>query len=198
MPMLLLATRNSGKLQEYSLLFQDIPFQLTTLAEEGIEGVAEEGWHSLEDNARLKASAYAAHGDMITLADDSGLEVEALGGEPGVLSSRYAAEGASDEENLKLLLSRLRAVPWERRSACFRCVIALAYPGGEVKLCEGECRGIITLEPRGSRGFGYDPVFYLPELSQTMAELSTEVKNQVSHRGKAARKAREVLKGWGA
>jgi len=197
MPKLLLATRNRGKLQEYSLFFQDIPYQLTTLAEEGIEVVVAEEGATLEENARLKVTAYAARGEMLTLADDSGLEVEMLGGEPGIFSARYAGENAADEENVSLLLSRLKEVPWEKRSARFRCVIALAYFRGRVELCEGECKGIIAFEPRGSHGFGYDPVFFLPELGKTMAELSMEGKNRISHRCRAAQKACQVLKRCG-
>jgi len=127
------------------------------------------------------------------MADDSGLEVDALGGEPGRLSARYAGEGASDIDRINYLLTRLKDISWEKRSARFRCVIAIAIPDGSVELCSGECRGFITFSSRGERGFGYDPVFYLPELSKTMAELPMELKNQVSHRGQAAREAAKVL-----
>lgn len=193
MPKLLLATRNPAKLREYMLLLEGVPFQLTTLKEEGISRVVGETGASLEENARLKATTYSAESNLLTLADDSGLEVGALGGEPGSLSARYAGEGASDSEKIALLLSRLNNVPWERRSARFRCVIALAPLSGEVKLCEGECLGRVAFEPRGNQGFGYDPVFYLPHLGKTMAELSPEEKNKVSHRGEAARKACQLL-----
>ena len=127
------------------------------------------------------------------MADDSGLEVHILGGAPGRLSARWAGEDASDEDRVAYLLSKLKDVPIEERSAQFRCVIAIATPEGEVELCSGECQGLIALEPKGSEGFGYDPVFYLPELGKTMAELPLEVKNRYSHRGKAARKARRLL-----
>ena len=149
---------------------------------------------SLEENARLKAILLAAESQLLALADDSGLEVGALGGEPGRLSARYAGEGASDRDRVNYLLSRLKNVPWEKRSARFRCVIAVATPSGEAKLCSGECRGFITFEPKGDQGFGYDPVFYLPDLNKTMAELPLEVKNRVSHRGQAARKVYQLLK----
>jgi len=194
MPRLLLATTNPAKLREYLLLLGDLPFQLTTPAEEGLEVVVEETGTTLEENAKLKASAYATQSQFLTLADDSGLEVDVLGGEPGHLSSRYAGEGASDKEKITLLLSQLRQVPWERRSARFRCVIAIASPGGETKLCGGECHGIISFEPRGEQGFGYDPIFYLPQQGKTMAELSVEEKNQLSHRGKAAEEACQLLR----
>jgi XTP/dITP diphosphohydrolase len=190
---LLLATNNQAKVGEYKSLLQDIPFELVTLAEEGITTVVNEVGESLEENARLKATVFAAQSQLVALGDDSGLEVDVLGGEPGRLSARYAGEGASDRDRINYLLSRLKGVPWQNRSARFRCIIAIATPDGEVELCSGECRGFITLEPRGEQGFGYDPVFYLPELDKTMAELPLELKNQVSHRGQAAREACRVL-----
>ena len=193
MSKLLLATNNQAKVREYRSLLQDLPFELVTLAEEGITTVVSEVGESLEENARLKATVLAAQSQLLALADDSGLEVDALGGEPGCLSARYAGEGASDKDRVNYLLSRLKGVPWPKRSARFRCIIAIATPDGEVELCSGECRGFITLEPRGEQGFGYDPVFYLPELDKTMAELSLKIKNQVSHRGQAARKVYQVL-----
>ena len=191
---LLLATNNKAKMREYKSLLQGLPYEVVTLAEQGITTVVDEAGESLEENARLKATALAAESQLLSLADDSGLEVDALGGEPGPLSARYAGEGASDIERINYLLARLKDVPEEKRTARFRCVIAIATPDEEVKICSGECRGFITLAPRGEQGFGYDPVFYLPELGKTMAELPLELKNQVSHRGQAARKARELLK----
>jgi len=193
MSKLLLATNNQAKVREYRSLLRDISFELVTLAEEGITTTVSEVGESLEENARLKATVLATQSQLLALADDSGLEVDALGGEPGRLSARYAGEGASDRDRVNYLLSRLKGVPWQKRSARFRCIIAIATPGGEVELCSGECRGFITFEPRGEQGFGYDPVFYLPELDKTMAELPLEIKNQVSHRGQAARKAYQVL-----
>jgi len=190
---LLLATNNQAKVREYRSLLQNLPYELVTLAEQGITTVVSEVGESLEENARLKATVLVAQSQLVALADDSGLEVDALGGEPGRLSARYAGEGASDRDRGSYLLSRLKGVPWEKRSARFRCVIAIATPEGEVKLCSGECQGFITLEPRGEQGFGYDPVFYHPEMGKTMAELPLEIKNQVSHRGQAARKAYHLL-----
>jgi len=192
-PKLLLATNNKAKVREYKSLLQDLSFELVTLAEEGISTVVDEVGENMEENARLKATILASESQLMAMADDSGLEVDALGGEPGTLSHRYAGEGASDEDRINFLLSRLSNVPWESRSACFKCVIAVATPAGEVELCYGKCPGIITFEPRGDQGFGYDPVFYLPEFDKTMAELSLEVKNQVSHRGEAARGVPAVL-----
>jgi XTP/dITP diphosphohydrolase len=194
MPKLLLATTNPAKLREYLLLLGDLPFQLATPGEEGLKIVVNEIGTTLEENAKLKASIYATQSQLLTLADDSGLEVDVLGGEPGFLSSRYAGESASDKEKVALLLSRLRGVPWERRSARFRCVAAIVPPGGVIKLCDGECQGIISIEPRGEQGFGYDPIFYLPQRGKTMAELPAEEKNQLSHRGKAAEKVRQLLR----
>ena len=194
---LLLATSNKGKVREYRSLLQSLPFDLVTLAEVGITADVEEVGETLEENARLKATALAAQSQMSALADDSGLEVDALGGEPGRLSARYAGEGASDRDRVNYLLSKLEGVSWEERSARFRCVIAVAVPDGQVEFCSGECRGVIALEPKGEQGFGYDPIFYLPELDKTMAELPLEVKNEVSHRGKAARKVSQALKRLG-
>ena len=191
---LLLATNNQAKVREYRSLLQDIPYEMVTPTEQGINTEVSEVGESLEENARLKATALAAESQLLALADDSGLEVDALGGEPGHLSARYAGEGASDIERINYLLARLKEVPWQKRIARFRCVIAIAIPDGGVELCCGECPGFITFAPRGEHGFGYDPVFYLPGLDKTMAELPLAAKNQVSHRGQAARKACHVLK----
>jgi XTP/dITP diphosphohydrolase len=194
---LLLATNNEAKVREYRDLLRDLAFELVTSAELGMINIVNEVGESLEENARLKATASAARSQLLALADDSGLEVDALGGEPGRLSARYAGEQASDRDRISHLLAKLEGVPWERRSARFRCVIAIATPEGKVEFCSGECLGIITFEPRGERGFGYDPIFYLPELGKTMAELTLEIKNRVSHRGQAARKVPQVLKRLG-
>lgn len=191
---LLLATSNQAKIREYQSLLDDLPFKLVTPTELGITTVVDEVGENLEENARLKAIALAAESKILALADDSGLEVDALGGEPGRLSARYAGEGASDRDRIDYLLSRLRDVPWLKRTARFRCVIAVATPAGEVELCSGECSGIIILEPVGEQGFGYDPIFYLPELGKTMAELAPKMKNRISHRGQAAGKVYRLLK----
>jgi XTP/dITP diphosphohydrolase len=190
---LLLATNNKAKVREYRSLLRALPFELVTLSEQGINTVVSEVGESLEENAELKAVAFSAESQLTALADDSGLEVDALGGEPGPVSARCAGEGASDEERVEYLLARLEDVPWQNRSARFRCVIAIATPAGKVGFCSGECPGMITFEPRGEEGFGYDPIFYLPALNKTMAELTLEVKNTVSHRGEAARKVPSVL-----
>ena len=193
-PRLLIATTNVGKLRELSSLLSDCPFPIFSLAEAGIdEDVAETG-STLEDNAALKATEYARLSGMATLADDSGLEVEALGGEPGPFSSRYAGPGSTDADRIAHLLRKLDNIPERQWSARFRCAIAVAWPGEPLELHIGECRGMIVRTPRGDNGFGYDPVFELPELGRTMAELSAEEKNRVSHRGRAAQKAVAALK----
>ncbi len=180
-------------MREYRQLLAGLPFTITSLAEQRIEATVPEVGRTFAENAALKAQAYAALSGLLTMADDSGLEVAALGGEPGVQSARYAGEGASDEERIALLLSRLKDVPWEERRARFRCVIAIAEPQGNVRLAEGEVGGFITYEPRGGGGFGYDPVFYVPELGRSMAELAPEEKNRISHRARAASAARRLL-----
>lgn len=192
-PKLLLATNNQAKVREYRSLLKALPYKLVTLAEQGITTVVDEVGESLEENARLKAVILAAQSQLLALADDSGLEVDALGGEPGRLSARYAGENASDRERIEYLLARLDGVPWEKRTARFRCVIAIATPEGKVELCSGECHGFITFAPRGKYGFGYDAIFYLPELAKTMAELPPALKNKVSHRGQAARQVPQAL-----
>ena len=180
-------------MREYIELFKGLPFELTTLSEQGIKEEVEESGSTMEQNAVHKAATYAALSGLITLADDSGLEVDALGGEPGPLSRRYAGEGVSDRERNDVLLAKLRDVPWEERKARFRCVIAIAVPEGNVALSEGVCEGFIAFESRGEGGFGYDPIFYVPELDKHMAELSLEEKNRISHRAKAAQQASHIL-----
>jgi XTP/dITP diphosphohydrolase len=190
---LLLATNNNGKVQEFRSLLKSIDFDLVTLNDIGITTKVEETGQTMEENARLKATIYAAESGLLTLADDSGLEVDALGGEPGVRSARYAGNNASDTDRVNYLLSKLISVPWEKRTARFRCVIAIATPEGNFALCDGECCGLITFEPKGSNGFGYDPVFYFPELGKTMAELSPEIKGRISHRANAAKNVPGIL-----
>jgi XTP/dITP diphosphohydrolase len=193
MPKLLLATSNPGKIREYRFLLDGLGYQITTLAEEGIAKFVTESGDNYEQNARLKAITYAKLSQLTTLADDSGLEVDALNGEPGVKSARFAGEAATDAEKVNFLLAKLNGVPWERRTARFKCVIAIASPGGRTELCYGECQGMIAFESKGENGFGYDPIFYLPEIGKTMAELPLEMKNQISHRARASQKARQVL-----
>jgi XTP/dITP diphosphohydrolase len=190
---LLVATNNLGKVREYQALLKGLPLTLTYPAQEGIDTEVEETGSTFAQNARLKATAYARTSGLLTLADDSGLEVDALDGEPGTRSARYAGQEASDEGRYRLLLSKLVGVPWQQRAARFHCVIAVARPQGEVHTAQGTCEGVIAFEPKGEHGFGYDPVFYVPEHGQTMAELEPEVKNRISHRARAAEGARRIL-----
>ena len=192
-PKLLLATNNAGKVREYRSLLQGIPFELVTPKEMDISIDVEETGTTYAENARLKACTLAKKSGLLTLADDSGIEVNVLDGAPGVLSARYAGKNASDAERVHLLLSKLKDVPWEKRTARFYCLIAIAQPDGRVQYCNGECKGVIIFEPQGKNGFGYDPIFFFPERGKTMAELPMEIKNQISHRGRAAQEARLIL-----
>ncbi|MEA3253986.1 MAG: RdgB/HAM1 family non-canonical purine NTP pyrophosphatase [Chloroflexota bacterium] len=194
MARLLLASFNAGKVREYRALFGNLGYQMVTLAEEGISEVATESGTSYEQNAEIKACTYAKLAGLVTIADDSGLEVDALGGKPGLHSARFAGQHATDADRVGTLLAKLEGVPREKRTAHFKCVIAIATATGLLDLCHGECHGLITLEPEGGSGFGYDPVFYLPEAGKTLAELPLEIKNQFSHRGRASQRARQVLK----
>jgi XTP/dITP diphosphohydrolase len=190
---LLVATRNAGKAREYRDLLAGLPFEVTWLDAEGIELEVEETGATFEENAVLKATSYAQASGLWTWADDSGLEVDALGGAPGVLSARYAGPGASDADRYRKLLDALSGTPWDQRSARFRCVVALATPDGPTLTTDGACEGVIAFGPAGSHGFGYDPVFYLPDLGRTMAQLEPEEKHAVSHRGRAAGAMAEAL-----
>ena len=192
-PRILLATNNAGKVRELVVLLAGSPFEVATPSDEGIALDVEETGDTFEENAVLKARAFAEASGLLSIADDSGLEVDALGGEPGVRSARYAGPEASDEDRVRYLLGKLEGVEWERRSARFRSVVALAYPGGEIRLFEGACEGMVAFESQGDKGFGYDPVFYIPSLDMHMAELELEEKTRMSHRGQATRRAVEFL-----
>jgi XTP/dITP diphosphohydrolase len=187
---LLIATTNPGKVREYADLFAGLPCELASLADVGIDNDVDETGATYEENALLKARAYAAQSGLLTLADDSGLEVDALNGRPGVYSARYAPDSLA---RIHKLLGELQAVPDAQRSARFQCVIALAWPEGRTETTQGSCEGWIAREPRGINGFGFDPVFYMPEHSATMAELPESFKNAISHRAHAAQKMRLVL-----
>ena len=194
MATLLIATRNAGKLKEISGLIAGAPFRTVSLADVGVDHEVEETGETFEANAVLKASTYARLSGLPTLADDSGLEVDALSGEPGVRSSRYAGDDATDADRVAFLLARLQNEgrgPWRAR---FRCVIAIAWRHDDIELHAGVCEGTVIDSPRGSNGFGYDPVFLIPELARTMAELSQVEKDRVSHRGMAVRKAAAALR----
>ena len=189
---LLIATHNRGKLREYAALLADLPVTLVSPQEIGLgkrEGI--ETGSTYEENARRKALAYAQASGLPTLADDSGLEVDALDGAPGPYSARYAP--GEDRARITALLQALEGVPEPERTARFRCVIALATPDGTVQTAEGTCEGRILTAPRGEGGFGYDPIFYLPDQGCTMAELPMEEKNRISHRARALQAARPFL-----
>ncbi len=191
---LLVATNNPGKVQEYTDLLDGLGLELLGLADVGLGNDVDETGQTFVENAQLKAHAYCQASRLLTLADDSGLEVEALGGAPGIHSARYAGPMASDADRIRKLLTALCSVPEEQRAARFRCVIALAWPDGRLETFEGQCKGVIAFEPKGTNGFGFDPIFYLPELGCTMAELPQDVKNRISHRARAAALARKRLK----
>ena len=183
---LVIATRNQGKIEEFQSLFSGFPVGIKSLKDFGPIPEPVEDGETFEDNAYKKAHFTARVLGFPALADDSGLVVEALGGQPGVLSARYAGEGAGDEANIRKLLRAMEAV--SDRRAAFECVIAIAVPRGPALVYEGRCEGEITRDPSGNNGFGYDPVFFYRPLGKTFAEMSREEKNQVSHRGKAVAK----------
>ena len=193
MSKILVATNNAGKLKEFLALLHGLPVEVVTPARIHLGLTVEETGGTYAENAALKAVAYAKASGLLSLADDSGLEVDALDGMPGLHSARFAPwSGASDADRRALLLEKLqnKTRPW---SARFRCVIAISNPSGETQFAEGICPGEIIPEERGDGGFGYDPIFLLRELGKTMAELGMQEKNTLSHRGRAARAAYPIL-----
>ena len=196
MPRLLLATNNAGKVAEFRQLLAGCGWELVTPAELGLTMQVEETGQTYAENATLKAVEYARAGGLVTLADDSGLEVDAMDGRPGVLSARYAGADRTDQERVQAMLQELAGVPDDERTARFRCVIAIADTTGRVELVDGTVEGRIGHEPRGENGFGYDPIFLLPDRGMTTAELPPDEKNTISHRAVAAQKARTVLERW--
>jgi XTP/dITP diphosphohydrolase len=194
---LLVATNNRGKVREYEeILEEGLPgIEITFPAHEGLDLDVEESGETFEENARLKAVEFARVSGLLTLADDSGLEVDALGGAPGVYSARYAGPGTTDADRYRRLLTELAGVPPKARSARFRCVVALAGPEGVIGTAQGAVEGEIGFEPRGSMGFGYDPVFLVEGYDRlTMAELPPDEKNRISHRARALEAAMPLLK----
>jgi len=190
---LLIATHNAGKVAEYRQLLADLPVEVTSLSDQGISFEAPETGDSFAANACQKATAYAALSGLWTWADDSGLEVDALGKMPGVLSARYGGNGLSDRDRTLRLLKEMEDVPDESRGARFRCVVCIVGPQGGNIVTVGFVEGVIARQPAGEHGFGYDPVFWLPKLDMTMAQLPASVKNRISHRGMAARAAKVEL-----
>ncbi|MCH7698732.1 MAG: XTP/dITP diphosphatase [Chloroflexi bacterium] len=193
MPKLLIATNNAGKVAEFRKLLDGCGWEIVTPVELNIELEVEEAGQTYLENATMKAVAFAKASGLTALADDSGLEVDALDGRPGILSARYAGPDLTDAERAGELLKELAGVPDEERTARFRCVIAIARNEDNVRSVEGTVEGRIAREPRGENGFGYDPVFLLPDRGLTAAELTPDEKHAVSHRGVAAMKARKLL-----
>jgi XTP/dITP diphosphohydrolase len=193
---LLLATTNHHKLAEFRTIFSDIPFKLLSPLDINLDIDVEETGTTFAENAELKARAYAQASGLLSLADDSGLEIDALGGAPGVYSARFAGRNTSYAERFRLILQELQGLPPEQRNARFRCSIALAEPNGYCRIVDGVIEGRIADTPRGDHGFGYDPIFFVPELGKTTAELAPDEKNRISHRGRAAQQARILLMNW--
>ncbi|MDD5427054.1 MAG: XTP/dITP diphosphatase [candidate division Zixibacteria bacterium] len=190
---LVLATNNEDKIREIKNLLDDLPVTILT-ADDFLEFPdPQETGQTLEENAILKARQVAEFCEMAALADDSGLEVDALGGAPGVFSSRYAGENVTYADNNRKLLAELKDVPIEKRTARFRCVIAVCWENGTVETVEGTAEGYITEDSVGMKGFGYDPVFYYPPSGKRFSEMTVEEKNLVSHRGKALQNARTLI-----
>ena len=205
LPTLLVATGNPGKLREYRQLLGDIPYQLASLTDFGITQEVDETGDTFAENALLKSTTYARLSGILTLSDDSGLEVDSLNGEPGVRTARYGGDpNASDMDRVRLLLRNLEGVPWKRRTARFRCFLSITDPehppeaDKDSVLLVGSVAGMIQYRPEGEEGFGYDPVFYLPSYGKTIAQIPLEEKNRISHRADAARKAVVALKSLGA
>ncbi len=191
---LVVATRNQKKLMELQELLADMPVTLLSIAEFPDAPDVEETGSTFAANAELKAVSAAAATGLVALGDDSGLEVDALDGQPGVMSKRFAGPDATDRDKYRLILHLLSEIPDEERTARFRAAVAVALPDGTVTVVEGKCEGVIAREPSGSGGFGYDPVFFIPSLGKTMAELTSDEKHAVSHRGEALRKAASALR----
>ncbi|WP_078379491.1 XTP/dITP diphosphatase [Sutcliffiella halmapala] len=185
---IIIATNNPGKVKEFQTIFGPKGFFVKSLADFPEIPEIEETGTTFEENALLKAVAMSEHLGKIVVADDSGLEVDALNGEPGVYSARYAGTDKNDTENYLKVLNELIDVPEEKRTARFVCVLAVVQPGGKERTFRGTCEGTITRDPVGDNGFGYDPIFFVAEKSKTMAQLSKEEKNEISHRGNAIKK----------
>lgn len=187
------ATKNKGKIREIQMILGSLGFEIISQGDTDIDVDIEETGTTFEQNALIKARAVAMMCDDIVLADDSGLCVEALGGAPGVYSARYAGEGASDMERMEKVLREMENE--KNRAAKFVCVVAMIFPDGREITCTGEAAGEIIREPRGTNGFGYDPIFYSHDLKKTFAEASNEEKNAISHRARALEKLYHILEG---
>lgn len=191
---IIVATANKGKIKEIKQILKDLPFNVVSMADVGIDIDIEETGSSFEENALIKARAVSELTGEITMADDSGLEVDYLDGAPGIYSSRFAGENATDEQRVQKLLNLLENVPLENRTARFVCAAVMLFPDGEQITTRGTCEGYIGFEPKGNNGFGYDPVFYFNQTASTIAEMPDERKNEISHRAVALSKLVESLK----
>ncbi len=191
---IIFATGNQGKMKEIRLILADLGMEILSLKDAGIEIEIQEDGKTFEENAIIKARAVMQETGTLVLADDSGLEIDYLNGEPGVYSARYLGEDTSYRIKNQSLIDRLEGVPVEQRTARFVCVIAAAFPNGRILTARGSIEGIIGYEERGEGGFGYDPIFWLPEYGCSTAEMTMEKKNELSHRGKALRAIKEKLK----
>lgn len=193
MARVVLASRNKGKIRELREMLAESGIEVLSLADFPELPEIEEDGETFRENAIKKATIVAAATGLVTLADDSGLEVDALGSQPGVLSARFAGIHGNDSANNALLLDKLQGIAESSRTARFRCVIAIADPDGRTETCDGFCEGVIGFSTKGAGGFGYDPLFFIPELGMTMAELPEETKNRISHRAKAMQQAIAIL-----
>lgn len=192
---LLVATHNRGKVVEFAEMLADLAMEWLSLDEVGVTADVAETGATFRENAILKAAAYAQATGLLTLADDSGLEVDALNGQPGIFTARYGGAGLTHADRYQLLLRNMQGVPWAGRTARFHAVIALAAPDGTLLgTADGVCEGMIAMEPAGNGGFGYDPVFFLPDRGMTMAQVGTAVKHQISHRGQAMKAIEPLLR----
>ena len=191
---MIVATWNKGKIREIREVLKGLGLRIYALSDFPNVPEIEEDGKSFAENALKKARFYSKHFGKLTIADDSGLEVDSLKGQPGVHSARYAGEGASSREKNQKLLREMKDVPISKRGARFKCIIAVVSPDGREAIAQGECKGRIGFKEKGKKGFGYDPLFILPKYGKTMAELSLEAKNKISHRGKALRKIRKIIK----
>lgn len=187
------ASKNRGKARELKALLAGMNINLLSLDDYPDLPPVEEDGHTFLENALKKARAVSEYTGRTVIADDSGLEVDCLGGDPGIHSARYAGEGASDEENIRKLLNDMEGIPDEQRGAAFRCALVLYRIDGTFDAFEGELRGTISREPFGEEGFGYDPVFVVPEYGKTVAEIDPGAKNRISHRGRAFAKLKKSL-----
>lgn len=192
-PEVVIATRNPGKLREIKDILAPPGWRILSLRDFPEIPAIEEDGATFAENAEKKARDVARQTGRVAITDNSGLTVEALQGRPGVLSSRYAGEKATDRERCQKVLTEMAGIPDGQRQAAFICAIAVALPHGEVRTVEGECRGEIAYTPQGEQGFGYDPIFFLPDLGKTMAELDPQVKNRLSHRARALEKLKSIL-----